>query len=247
MRTIPDMHDFIGELPEAIREEVLELSSLRKFKAGEAIYRQGDAPNELYRLNTGGVKLCNYSLDGKEFLAGEFRPGDCFGEMGMIDRLPRISNAIATQDSTVSVFSRRDFEQCVSRYPQFSRHLMEMLCRRIRFLYSVHEESRELSLQERLALTLYRLALGDSVKDEGGEGIYVRASQEELGRLLGVSRQSINKTLRTLVDEGSVKVRYGKIFFRDIETFRQTYDYLMHNQHVAVTYSADSHGVEPID
>ncbi len=226
MRTIPDMHDFIGDLPESVRQEVLALRSVRRFQAGEAIYRQGDSPTELYRLDSGGVKLCNYSIDGKEFLAGEFRPGDCFGEMGMIDRLPRISNAIATQDSVVSVFSKRDFEQCVKLYPEFSQHLMQMLCRRIRFLYSVHEESRELNLQERLAVTLYRLALGDSERDDEGGRYYVRASQEELGRLLGVSRQSINKALRVLGDEGHVSVRYGKIFFNDIEGFCEGYRHL---------------------
>ena len=88
MRTIPYLHDFISELPDHIKEDISRLSTERTLSRGDAAYRKGDPPGEVFRLLEGAVKLCNYSLDGREMIAGEFRPGDCFGEMGVIDGLP---------------------------------------------------------------------------------------------------------------------------------------------------------------
>ena len=103
------MHDFISDLPDAVREEMESLSTIRRVKKGEAVYAKGDESIELYQLLQGAIKLCNYSLDGKEILMGEFRPGDCFGEMGLIDGLPRTSFAVAVRDSRVRVLSKPNF------------------------------------------------------------------------------------------------------------------------------------------
>ena len=77
----------------------------------------------MFQLITGGVKLCNYSIDGREFVAAEFRPGDCVGEMGLIDGLPRVSHAVATADSLLRVLRKEDFDYLVVHYPEFARHV----------------------------------------------------------------------------------------------------------------------------
>ncbi|MFV0477709.1 MAG: Crp/Fnr family transcriptional regulator [Parahaliea sp.] len=235
MQTILHMHDFIGVLPGPIRDAVMSRSTLRTVREGEAVYRQGDIPKELYRLISGGVKLCNYSIDGKEVIAGEFRPGDCFGEMGLIDGMPRISHAVATCDCSIAVFTKRDFEKCNRQFPEFSQQLMQMLCRRVRLIYSAHTEVRGLNLHQRLALNIYRLAHSQGMHDEQGK-LFVRISQEELGRLMGASRQSINKELQYLVAEGTVEVRYGKIYILDIELLQDRYELLMGSEQFTAIY-----------
>ncbi|MCP5191158.1 MAG: Crp/Fnr family transcriptional regulator [Pseudomonadales bacterium] len=215
MRTIPYLHDFISELPDHIKEDISRLSTERTLSRGDAAYRKGDPPGEVFRLLEGAVKLCNYSLDGREMIAGEFRPGDCFGEMGVIDGLPRVSNAIASRDSRLGVISKQDFDALRRKHPEINAQLNLVLCRRVRFLYSLYDESFGLKLNVRLARVLHRLAYSHGIQGHAGE-IYIEISHQDLSHMLGASRQSISKELKLLEHEGDIQLRYSKIYFRDL-------------------------------
>jgi len=235
MKTIPHMHDYFSELPEAVRLDIESRSRQRKVCKGETVYCQGDEPNEMYQLITGGIKLCNYSIDGREFVAAEFRPGDCVGEMGLIDGLPRVSHAIATADSLLRVLRKNDFDRLVALHTEFAQQVMLTLCRRLRWAYGLTAEASGLALQQRLALQLYRLAQSHGTRDEAGD-LYIGISQEQLGRMLGASRQTINKELKALVEEGSVDLRYGKIYLKDLEDMCKEYELMLGAEQITAAY-----------
>ncbi len=235
MKVIPHMHDFVSELSPAARQAFEELSSLRRVVKGEAVYRQGDEPNELYQLLDGSVRLCNFSRDGREMVTGEFHPGDCFGEMGIIDGMSRVSHAIATRDCTLRVLNRARFEELTARHPEVDRKLALMLCRRMRYLYALNEETSELSLHQRVARCVLRMAYSRAA-GEPGEELFIAISQEELGQLLGASRQSINKELKALAGEDTIELRYGRIYIRDLEKLTQQYEYLLGTEPITPGY-----------
>lgn len=239
MKTIPHMHDMFGALPEAVRQDIDSRSRQRKVCKGETVYCQGDTPDEMYQLVTGGIKLCNYSIEGGEFVAAEFCPGDCFGEMGLIDGLPRASHAVATADSLLRVLRKDDFHAMVAGHAAFARQVMLTLCRRLRWTYGLTAEASGLVLQQRLALQLFRLAQSHGSRDEAGE-LYIGISQEQLGRMLGASRQSINKELKVLMEEGCVDVRYGKIYLNDLDDICRKYEDLLGGEQITAAYDREA-------
>ncbi len=235
MRVIPHMHDFFSELSPGARQAYEQSTVLRPVSKGEAIYRQGEPPSEMYQLVEGAVKICNFSADGREVVTGEFHPGDCFGEMGLIDGLPRISHAFASRDALLRVLTRANFEELCARFPEIQRELVLMLCRRVRYLYALNEESSGLSLHQRLARSLLRMAYS-RVSDHPDRELYISISQEELGQLLGASRQSINKELKALAGEGAVELRYGRIYIRDLELLSENYEHLLGVEQITPGY-----------
>ena len=237
MKTIPHMHDFISELPEGVRREIESRSRQRKACKGETVYCQGDTPNEMYQLVTGGIKLCNYSIDGREFVAAEFRCGDCVGEMGLIDGLPRVSHAVATEDSLLRVLRKEDFDALVASHTEFAQQVMLTLCRRLRWAYGLTAEASGLALQQRLALQLFRLGQSHGVLDDAGS-LYISISQEQLGRMLGASRQTINKELKSLVEEGSVDLRYGKIYLNNLDELCEKYELMLGGEQITAAYQS---------
>lgn len=239
MRTIPYLHDFIGPLPEPVQREFERLSTVRTLAKGEAAYRKDDQPTHLFRLLEGGIKLCNYSLDGAEFMTGEFRPGDCFGDMGIIDGLPRVSHAIASKNSQVRVISKCDFDKLCDEYPEVCHQLNLMLCRRVRFLYALNEESVSLKLNIRLARVLRRLAYSHGHHSDN-EVTHVEISHEALSNMLGASRQSVSKELKSLERAGDIQLRYGKIFFRDLEELGNKYEKAVGLEQVTAIYHDDA-------
>jgi CRP/FNR family transcriptional regulator, cyclic AMP receptor protein len=236
VKIIPNFHNFIDALPEDIRNEVGSMTISRKIAIDEPVYRQGDRSNELYQLLEGAVRVCNYTAEGKEVVTGHFRPGDCFGEMGLIDDLPRMNHAIANEPSRVRVLGKPHFKQLYEKHPEISHELNVMFCHRIRLLYALSEDANTLSLIQRLARLLHRMVYSHGVTEADGS-LYVRSSHEELGRMLGASRQSVSKELKVLETEGSVENCYGKIYVCNLESLRMKYENLLGQEQLTPSYS----------
>lgn len=235
MIAVPHLHDFINQLPDALRQTVLVRARSRSVPKGDAVYRQGDEPTEWFQIVSGGVKLCSYSMEGDELVTLELRDGDCFGEMGVIDGLPRVSHAMAARDCELRVWSRADFEALTGEEPAFNRNVMRMLARRSRLAYCMFVESSGLSLRERLAVALCRLAYG-LFEDPAETDIPI--SQEGLGQMLGASRQSVNKELQHLASEQLITLRYGKIRVTDLAELVRRYGYLVGTEPIAASYQS---------
>lgn len=100
---------------------------LRNFKAGEIIFRQGDAAEELFVIKSGKVeiRLGNRVLDTVPELS-------IFGEMALIDSSPRSATAVAATDVTLVPVAEKQFLFLVSRTPHFALNVMRALARRLR-------------------------------------------------------------------------------------------------------------------
>ncbi|PLW68852.1 Crp/Fnr family transcriptional regulator [Pseudohalioglobus lutimaris] len=238
MKVIPYLHDFIGGLSADVRADIDAVASIRCLAKGEAVYRKDDNPTELYRVLEGAIKLCNYSLEGAQITTGEFRPGDCFGEMGVMDGLPRVSHAIASRDSRLSVLSKQQFETLCEKHPEIHRELNRVLCRRVRYLYSLNDEALGLKLHVRLGRTLHRMAYSHGCENELGE-TYIEISHEELSNMLGASRQSVSKELKSLERSGDIELRYGKIYVNDLALLAEKYEIAVGMEQFAPLYTTD--------
>ncbi len=100
---------------------------VRHVKAGEVIFRQGDAAEELYVIQRGTVEIRrgNRVLDTLPELS-------IFGETALIDRSPRSATAVATTDATLVPVGEKQFLFLVSRTPHFALNLMRVLAQRLR-------------------------------------------------------------------------------------------------------------------
>ena len=100
---------------------------VREFKAGDVIFKQGDAAEELFIIQSGEVeirlgnrrleKLSNYNF---------------FGEMALIDSAPRSATAVAVTDVKLVPVGEKQFLFLVSNTPYFALNVMRILARRLR-------------------------------------------------------------------------------------------------------------------
>ena len=232
MKTLAHFHNFIEPLPQALQDAITARFSQRQVAEGAFIYRQGEESRELFQLLEGSVRICNYTVEGKEAATVVFRPGDCFGELGVIDGLPRASYAVAERDCVLHVLHKRDFDELYEQYPELGRQLTLMLCRRVRVLVGMNEDAISLSLYERLGRSLQRFTYSHGRKNEEGL-IEIEVSHEDLGKNLGASRQSISKELKQLEAQGMVKVAYGRIVILDLEQLTERFETLLGMEPVA--------------
>jgi CRP/FNR family transcriptional regulator, cyclic AMP receptor protein len=100
---------------------------LRTYKAGDVIFREGDAAAELFIIKSGKVeiRLGNHLLETVPELG-------IFGEMALIDHNPRSATAVALTDATLVPVGEKQFLFLVSQTPRFALNVMQVLAQRLR-------------------------------------------------------------------------------------------------------------------
>lgn len=100
---------------------------VKEFKAGEVIFREGDAATEFYVVQSGKVDI---RLGNR--LLGTVGDRDIFGEMALIDAAPRSATAVAATDVRLVAVGEKQFLFMVSQTPHFALNVMRTLARRLR-------------------------------------------------------------------------------------------------------------------
>lgn len=216
-------HNFLFHgLPAATIDAIANLAHRRAIDKDAMIFSQGDDGDALYGVASGQVRIFSADDKGHEVFLNILGPGDTFGEIALLDGLPRTASAITTARSTLVSIPRRQFLTLLERQPDLSVHLMKLLCGRLRWVSDLVEESAFLAGPARVAKRLASLveSYGRDLPDGGVEVIM---SQGDLGRFLGVSRQIINQYLRAWCDEGWVDLKRGRIIVNDLDAIQNLF------------------------
>jgi CRP-like cAMP-binding protein len=202
-------------LPEELIDRLAALAFRRSYGKDEVIFSQGDEGDALYGVASGRVRISAAGPEGREVFLNIMEPGDTFGEIAVIDGLPRTAGAVALDAATLIIVRRADFLGVLRREPALAMHLLQLFCQRLRWTSDLVEESAFLVGPARLARRLLVLAaLHGRPADDGME---LTLSQAELARFLGISRQFVNQHLQGWRTEGWVSLGRGSIVIRDAE------------------------------
>ena len=183
----------------------------RTYKRGEVIFHFGDPGDTLFVLETGRVKVFSYSDSGDEALLAFVGPGECFGELALIDGEPRSATVEALEPVEAVSIGRPAFLALVRDHPNTAEHLLHALAAKIRYLTAVVSDLAFLDLEGRLAKRLLELA-AEHGKQEGTEILIdIPLTQEALASWVGATRASVNKLLGWYEDRGMIARRGRRI------------------------------------
>src|SRR5579864_8365195 len=101
------------------------------FSAGEIIFREGDLGTEMYIISEGKVEILNRMGEDDRVLA-VLEKGDFFGEMSVLEDLPRAASARALTDTKLLQINGSTFDQMLQGNPEIAVRMMRKLSRRLR-------------------------------------------------------------------------------------------------------------------
>jgi len=211
---------FFSSLGEADQQALAILLRRKNLVKGEILFRQGDEGTALYVIVQGRIKISMSRRTDKITLA-VLGQGDFLGEMALLDGLPRSADAIAVDDSQLYALNRKDFLSFLINNENAVRTVLSSLSMRLRKTDDLLAEMCFLNLSARLAQKLFELAEGLPAAERHPEGCNVKISQQDLGDILGVSRESINKELKSLRDKGIVTTSRNCICIRDLASLKK--------------------------
>ena len=120
-----------ADLPSRNLKAFIRYATMHHAPTGAYLIEQ-DQPGHFMAVVMAGS--CSVHRDGEQ--VSTLGPGDCLGEMSMIDGLPCSATVIATEPTDVLVLRRSDFDHVLKVAPGLSRTLLNQLSRRLRELHS---------------------------------------------------------------------------------------------------------------
>jgi CRP-like cAMP-binding protein len=167
------------------------------------------------------VKICTYSAEGKELVLNIIDRGGVFGEIAVLDGRPRTADAVALDETDLLVLDRNKLLPILAAHPDLATRLIGVLCERLRQTSEHLEDAMLREAPSRLARGLLRLA-GTFGRDEtDGTRLDIKLSQQQLGNLIGASRESVNKHIVDWTRTGYLAMKSGCIVIRDREALEE--------------------------
>jgi CRP/FNR family cyclic AMP-dependent transcriptional regulator len=195
---------WLGELSEREREQLRAAASRRDHAPGDVIFAPHPAPDSLYLLEDGLVRIFRISEEGSETTFGYVAPGEVFGELAGFGDYPRESFAQAVHPSRVWKLPREAFQATLGERPALVAEITRQIGERLKRIEARVENLVFRDVRSRVAHMLLELA--DDFGEPDGEGILLQLTltQAELASLVGSTRQTVNASLRELEAEGLI-------------------------------------------
>ncbi len=180
---------------------IAEVTRAKTYPQNSIIVFENDPGDAMYVVDRGQVKVVLTGEDGREVILSVLGDGDFFGEMALIDDLPRSAHVIAMENSKLIVLYRDDFRRCLEETPRIALGLLQALSRRLRRADDKIGGLVLLDVPGRIARLLVELA------NEGdGTTISRRITHQTMAQMVGSSRETVSRTIRGLVDRGLIRV-----------------------------------------
>ncbi len=214
MRQILERHSLFGRLTLGEIAQLLAHARVETYRARQEIFRKGAPGLGLLAVLKGKVRISSVGPDGNQVVLNIIGEGEVFGEIALLDGNDRTADAAAVGECELLAIDRRDFVPFVRANPEVALRLLSVMCERLRRTTEQVEDMIFLDAPQRLAKKLLQLV---EAQAKGA----VTISQRELGNMIGLSRESINKQLNAWQQEGMLKIEQGTIVVLDAAALRQ--------------------------
>lgn len=214
IRPLLKANAFLGQLPDAALDTMMERGNLRKYARGEFVFQRGDPGDRIMVLVSGGIKLAVISARAKEVVLHFVGAGEVFGEIGALDGKPRTASAVALQESEVFTVHSRDLLPALMACPPAMIEMVRLLCAWARIRVSLFED-QTLDMRTRIARGLLRLAKQVGRRRKDGIYLELAATQEDLGNHLGLARANVSRQLGELKALDVIRNDKGRIVIAD--------------------------------
>jgi len=187
-------------------DEFLSHCHRRRYPAKSTIIYAGDKSDSLYYIVRGSVTVLIEDDEGREMIVAYLNDGDFFGEMGLFDQEDSRSAWVrAKSECEVAEISYSKFQEIASDNPQFVFALSTQMARRLRATTRKVGDLAFLDVTGRVARTLLDLCKEpDAITHP--DGMQIKITRQEIGRIVGCSREMVGRVLKTLEDQGLVEV-----------------------------------------
>lgn len=188
-------------------EEFLSACHRRRYPAKSTIIYAGDSSDTLFYLINGSVTVFIEDEEGREMIVAYLNEGDFFGEMGLFDPDDTRSAWVrAKVECEVAEISYAKFHEFNKKHPETMFALCGQMTDRLRKTTQKVGDLAFLDVTGRVAHTLLDLCQQPDAMTHP-DGMQIKITRQEIGRIVGCSREMAGRVLKTLEEQGLVSVK----------------------------------------
>jgi CRP/FNR family transcriptional regulator len=189
----------------------------RRICNGTTLVRQGEPTPCVYVVIRGAVRLSAVLLSGREVVLGILGGGDIFGEAAVLDdpTSPVEARAIATTD--VLPVSLPALEAVFARRPATATQVVRMLAARLHRTSAALEDALARDVAARVSRTISDLASRHGASGPDGVRVGLPITQDEIAKIAGTSRESVNRTIASLSARRLVRTDRAGLVVHDLD------------------------------
>jgi CRP-like cAMP-binding protein len=208
LRNIP----LLEGLDEAILDRLAGLMSVRHYQRREFVLLNGQQGDDLMFLLDGRLQVVNVTEDGREVGIFFIAPGQYFGELSVIDSLPRSASVVAVNASQVALLPKQHARALIFHNPLVAERMLTHLALIVR-----------LSSSQRMLLSIpnafqrvYAQLLQFTRKDESGTlAIPNVPTHQEIAIMVNTSRETVSRAINALFEIGALEKNSRNLIVRD--------------------------------
>jgi CRP/FNR family cyclic AMP-dependent transcriptional regulator len=197
----------INTLPNV--ENFLRHCQRKDYKSKSVVLQQGELSDTLYLILDGSVSVMveDESEPGHMLVVAYLNPGDFVGEMGVFDDEPQVRSAmvVAKTQCEVAEISYERFHQIRGQFPDILYAVSRQLGSRLRLTTRKLSDLAFVDVSGRIAHTLLDLCKEPDAMTHP-DGMQIKVTRQELGKIVGCSREMAGRVLKALAEEGLVSV-----------------------------------------
>jgi CRP-like cAMP-binding protein len=195
------------------RAALLADARMVRLTANAPIFWRGDAADGLYAVLEGAVEIGAVDSAGRAAILTHVQAGTWFGEIAILDGMPRTHDAHAARATVLLHIPRAPLLALLDREPAWWRALAWLATEKLRLSFQLAEANALLDAPQQVAARLLLIAGGHA--GTGMPQSTLRLSQEQLATMVALSRQTVNRILNRFEAMGAVALRTGAIEIRD--------------------------------
>ncbi|HHB90151.1 MAG TPA: Crp/Fnr family transcriptional regulator [Anaerolineae bacterium] len=207
-----------GHLSPLTLAQLQEIFFERRYRAGEAIFLQGDAAKSIYVVVEGRVKIDRVTPDGNHCILCMRGQNETFCPVPLLDQGRQLGTAWALTDVTLLSADINEFRRVAAECPQLLAVVQHGCLLEVRRLLGRMEMYAFRSVRERVASMLLEESRRRGFMDKPANEL--RMTQQDLAGLVGASRESVSRTLSKMEQEGILQTKRGRIIILDREKLR---------------------------
>ena len=195
-------------IPEA--EAFLSHCQRKIYKPRSVIFRQGDPSDRFFLVLEGSVSVVvdDEHDPEQEMVVSYLNPGDFVGEMGLFGEEHRTANLVARTECELASISYDHFHRVRAEFPDLLYALATQLGHRLRNTTRKLTDLAFVDVAGRIAQTLIDLTQEPDAMTHP-DGMQIRVTRQELGKIVGCSREMAGRVLKALEEDGLI-VASGK-------------------------------------
>ncbi|WP_339774340.1 Crp/Fnr family transcriptional regulator [uncultured Thalassospira sp.] len=206
----------LSELDDAALSDVEKHVRRCVFQSGaEIIESEGDS-SDVFLILSGGVRIVNYSVSGREVTLEEIGVGGCVGHLAAIDGEPRSASVLAMGVTEVAMLSPASFEAVIKNHPTVAWRVIGELARIVRASTRRIVDVSTLGANERVIAEIYRLAQLVACPD-GTAKITPVPVHSDLASKVSTSRETVARVFGSLARQGVVLKQGDSLFIPDLQ------------------------------